>query len=59
MHIPDGYLGPQTYVPAFAVMVAFWSAGIAKVKKTLRLKQAHHYERPSRVLFHQYQPRGE
>jgi cobalt/nickel transport system permease protein len=39
MHIPDGYLGPQTYVPAFAVMVAFWSAGIAKVKKTLRLKQ--------------------
>lgn len=39
MHIPDGYIGPQTYVPAFAVMVAFWSIAIAKVKKTLRLKQ--------------------
>ena len=39
MHIPDGYLGPQTYVPAFAVMAAFWSAGIARLKKTLRLKQ--------------------
>jgi len=39
MHIPDGYLGPQTYLPAFAVMTALWSAGIARVKKTLRLKQ--------------------
>ncbi len=39
MHIPDGYLGPQTYLPAFVVMAAFWSAGIAKLKKTLRLKQ--------------------
>ena len=36
MHIPDGYLGPQTYVPAFAVMVALWTAGIARVKRTLR-----------------------
>jgi cobalt/nickel transport system permease protein len=39
MHIPDGYLGPQTYIPAFGVMAAFWSAATAKVKKTLRLKQ--------------------
>lgn len=39
MHIPDGYLGPQTYLPAFAVMAGLWSAGIAKLKTTLRLKQ--------------------
>ena len=39
MHIPDGYLGPQTYLPAFALMAGLWSAGIAKVKKSLRLKQ--------------------
>ena len=24
MHVPDGYLGPQTYAPAFAVMGGFW-----------------------------------
>ncbi|HEY3378419.1 MAG TPA: cobalt transporter CbiM [Armatimonadota bacterium] len=39
MHIPDGYLGPQTYAPAFAVMAAFWAAGNARLKQTLRLKQ--------------------
>lgn len=39
MHIPDGYLGPQTYVPLFATMVAFWSVGIAKLKKALRMRQ--------------------
>lgn len=40
MHIPDGYLGPQTYLPAFAVMAGFWSLALHNVKKTLRLKQA-------------------
>lgn len=39
MHIPDGYLGPQTYLPLFATMAAFWSVGVAKLKKTLRLRQ--------------------
>lgn len=39
MHIPDGYLGPQTYVPLFAITAAFWSIGVAKLKKSLRLRQ--------------------
>ncbi len=39
MHIPDGYLGPQTYIPAFGVMAALWSVGLAKLKKSLRLRQ--------------------
>jgi cobalt/nickel transport system permease protein len=39
MHIPDGYLGPQTYLPAFAVMAGFWAAGLAHLKRTLRLRQ--------------------
>lgn len=39
MHIPDGYLGPQTYLPAFAVMAALWTAGVARVKRTLRRRQ--------------------
>ena len=40
MHIPDGYLGPQTCLPLFGVMAGFWSVALNKVKRTLRLKQA-------------------
>lgn len=39
MHIPDGYLGPQTYIPAYGVMAALWAVGLAKLKKSLRLRQ--------------------
>lgn len=39
MHIPDGYLGPQTYVPAYAVMAGVWATATAKLKKTLRARQ--------------------
>jgi len=38
MHIPDGYLGPQTYVPLFGVSVAFWSIALKKWKKELATK---------------------
>ncbi len=38
MHIPDGYLGPQTTIPAFAVMVPTWTVAFKKVKKTLERK---------------------
>lgn len=38
MHIPDGYLSPQTTVPAFAVMAPVWGVSIHKVKKTLERK---------------------
>ena len=39
MHIPDGYLGPQTYVPLYGVSVAFWTAALRKMKKELSVKQ--------------------
>jgi len=38
MHIPDGYLSPQTAVPFIAVMVPIWSTAIKKVKQRLRKK---------------------
>jgi cobalt/nickel transport system permease protein len=39
MHIPDGYLGPQTYTAAYAVAVPFWIVASRKLNKTLRSKQ--------------------
>jgi cobalt/nickel transport system permease protein len=39
MHIPDGYLSPQTYVPAYAVMLAAWAAASAHLRRTLRQRQ--------------------
>jgi cobalt/nickel transport system permease protein len=39
MHIPDGYLGPATYLAAYGVMVPFWSAAAARLKRTLRLQK--------------------
>jgi len=38
MHIPDGYLGPQTYVPLYGVSVGFWAIAQSKLKKELSLK---------------------
>jgi len=39
MHIPDGYLSPQTYVPLFGVSFLFWSVALKKIKKELSTKQ--------------------
>ena len=35
MHIPDGYLSPQTYIPLFGVFVVSASVAVKKVKKEL------------------------
>jgi cobalt/nickel transport system permease protein len=32
MHIPDGYLGPQTYIPLVGAFVAAASVAVRKVK---------------------------
>ena len=40
MHIPDGYLGPATYVTMYAVTIPFWAAASWKLNKTLKTKQA-------------------
>ena len=39
MHIPDGYLGPQTYVVLDAALVPIWTVAAIKVKKTLKTRQ--------------------
>ncbi|MEN6324698.1 MAG: cobalt transporter CbiM [Syntrophomonas sp.] len=38
MHIPDGYLSPQTAIPFVAAMVPVWSVAIKKVQKSLKKK---------------------
>jgi len=35
MHIPDGYLSPQTYAPLWGVMIPIWAWASAVLKKTL------------------------
>jgi cobalt/nickel transport system permease protein len=39
MHIPDGYLGPQTYVILWIVMIPIWVMAARKVERTLKTKQ--------------------
>jgi cobalt/nickel transport system permease protein len=39
VHIPDGYLGPQTYAVLDAAIVPVWIVASAKIKKTLRTRQ--------------------
>ncbi|HVP78050.1 MAG TPA: cobalt transporter CbiM [Thermodesulfobacteriota bacterium] len=38
MHIPDGYLSPQTYLPLYGVSIGFWTIAQRKLKKQLSLK---------------------
>lgn len=38
MHIPDGYLSPQTAIPLAAAMVPVWSVALRKVKQNLKKK---------------------
>ncbi|MCL5035969.1 MAG: cobalt transporter CbiM [Chloroflexi bacterium] len=39
MHIPDGYLSPQTYIPAFAAMAPVWAYASRQVSKNMRSRQ--------------------
>lgn len=39
MHIPDGYLGPQTFVVLWLVMLPIWVVAARKVERTLRTRQ--------------------
>ena len=39
MHIPDGYLGPPTYLASFAVCAPLWGVAARKVKATLAAKR--------------------
>jgi len=39
MHIPDGYLGPYTYIALWIVMIPIWLYAERKLKKELRTRQ--------------------
>ena len=39
MHIPDGYLGPQTYGVLYGVMIPIWALASRFVKRTLKQRQ--------------------
>ncbi|HOK53199.1 MAG TPA: cobalt transporter CbiM, partial [Armatimonadota bacterium] len=39
MHIPDGYVGPQTYGIAYAIMLPVWAAASKVLRKNLSRKQ--------------------
>jgi cobalt/nickel transport system permease protein len=39
MHIPDGYLGPQTYGVLYGMMVPLWALASRIVRRTLRQRQ--------------------
>ena len=39
MHIPEGYLGPQTYIAGYAVMVPVWALASRYLNKSLRARQ--------------------
>lgn len=38
MHIPDGYLSPQTYVPLYGASFVFWVIALKKLKNELAAK---------------------
>jgi len=38
MHIPDGFLGPQTWLASYAVMIPLWALAAKQTKKTLKSK---------------------
>ncbi len=35
MHIPDGFIAPQVYGPAFGVAGALWTVGLRRLRRTL------------------------
>jgi cobalt/nickel transport system permease protein len=51
MHIPDGYLGPQTYVPLYGASVCFWAIAQSKLKKELSLKHVPYVAMASAFSF--------
>ena len=40
MHIPDGYLGPPTYLAAYAACAPLWAIAARRVRQTLSARQA-------------------
>jgi cobalt/nickel transport system permease protein len=51
MHIPDGYLSPQTYIPLWGTFVVFLSVALKKVKKVLTIRNIPYLSMASAFTF--------
>ena len=51
MHIPDGYLSPQTYIPLWGAFVVFMSIALKKLKKTLTIRNIPYLSMASAFTF--------
>jgi cobalt/nickel transport system permease protein len=36
MHVPDGFIAPQMYLPAYGVATGLWAYGLRRLRRTLR-----------------------
>ncbi len=51
MHIPDGYLSPQTYIPLWGTFVVFLSIALKKIKKILTIRNIPYLSMASAFTF--------
>ena len=51
MHIPDGYLSPQTYIPLWGVFVGFISIALKKLKRSLTIRNIPYLSMASAFTF--------
>ncbi len=51
MHIPDGYLGPQTYVPLWGATALAWAAASRSLKRTLSTRNVPYLAMASAFSF--------
>jgi len=51
MHIPDGYLSPQTYIPLWGTFVVFLSIALKKLKKVLTIRNIPYLSMASAFTF--------
>jgi len=51
MHIPDGYLSPQTYIPLWGVFIGFISVALKKLKRSLTMRNIPYLSMASAFTF--------
>ena len=51
MHIPDGYLGPQTYAPLWVATALAWTAAARNLKRTLSARNVPYLAMASAFSF--------
>lgn len=51
MHIPDGYLSPQTYIPFYGIILVVWNYALRKIKRILSVKMVPYVAMASAFSF--------